>query len=107
MIVSLSLMPASYPLDESIRLPAGSISRKILIVHSTEDAQREIARVWGKYMEQDHPKPAWIQLDILEGRKPNGFSEAAKSNKLGLNVWVTQNPNKSQIRLGRNPVIRN
>ena len=91
MIIALSLMPASYVLDESIKLPSGSLFRTIVSVQTTEQVRTLVRNIWNNQMVEPEADPSWIQIDILEGRKPNGFSAAAKAGGLGVNVWVTKN----------------
>jgi len=104
MIIALSLMPASYVLDESIKLPANPLARDMPVVHTTAEVRDHISHMWDSYMGQENPGPAWMQLDIIEGRKVNGLSAAAKSGGLGVNVWVTKNLAKSKNHADK-PII--
>jgi len=101
MILALSLMPAEYVLDENIKIPTGALSRTMISVHSTGEIKAAIARIWDNYMTEPEAGPAWIQADIVEGRKPNGLSEAAKAGTLGVNVWLTKNLIKARKRVGK------
>lgn len=92
MILMLSAMRASppYEIDESIKIPSGAICRSCLSIRSLNEAK---AKIFGFI--DSLPEPfSVIQADVLEGRKPNGFSEAVKDGVFGNLVFVTKNTRK-------------
>jgi len=97
-ILLLSLMPASYRLDESYKGPPGALARDIILAHSTAEVQAKIKAFWDQYLSRPDAEPSWIQLDLIEGRKPKGFSEAAKAGNLGLNVWLTKKIKSTKLK---------
>ncbi len=89
MIFSLAVLDVNRRRDPVAKIPAAARLRKVLIGAGLDDVKTAISAAWGEVWNQVKRSDVFMQMDIIEGRKPAGFSAAVKAGALGSDVFLT------------------
>jgi len=94
MIFMLSILPASRRADPVVKCPGGALLRAVECAATVEQVRARVTAAWGRFRDgnADGPaaEPSYMQMDILENRKPPVFKDAERAGALGENVLVTR-----------------
>jgi hypothetical protein len=90
MIFMLSILPESRRADAPVKCPGGALARTVECDITVEGVQAHVAAMWGRFRDGCPDDPAFMQMDVLEGRKPAGFKDHDRAGTLGKNVVVTR-----------------
>jgi hypothetical protein len=84
------MMDTSRRTETPVKIPPNARFRTTLSGSTVAEIKAHIIQFWAQFRVGNPNDDTFIQLDIVDGRKPSGFSAAAKAGELGQDVYVTR-----------------